>query len=236
MIVFAAIDLLAGEVVQLVGGEPARARVRLPDPVETALQWQRAGFEALHIIDLDAARGTGSNREIIREVIAALEVPVQLGGGIRDEVAVERALELGVAHVITGTRAIADRPWIQRVSSSFPKRIVAAADVRDGVVLSHGWTQSTDQGLNDVLDSLNDCELGAVLITDVGREGQMLGADLELFGAAVGRSAHSVFAAGGIGETKDVVELQRTGAAGAVLGMALYTGAIDPLELRQALT
>jgi phosphoribosylformimino-5-aminoimidazole carboxamide ribotide isomerase len=234
VIVFAAVDLQQGEVVQLVGGQRDAARVRWADPVATAVRWQTEGFRELHVIDLDAARGTGSNRPIIEEILRAVSIPVQLGGGIRDEAAIDDALALGATRVIVGTRAVEDPQWIAQTSRAYPGRIVVAADVRDHIVLTRGWTAETPNRLDHVLATLNVCELAAVLITDVGREGQMVGTDAPLFRAAVTRSAHPVFAAGGIANTSDLAVLQQAGVAGAVLGMALYTGAINPLELKQA--
>lgn len=232
MILFAAVDLQQGEVVQLVGGQRDSARVRLPDPVQVALQWQAAGFRQLHLIDLDAARGEGNNRALIRAIIEQVEVPVQVGGGVRGEDAIESLLELGAARVITGTRAIEDESWLRSAAARFPGRIVVAADVRDGNVLTRGWTRSTALTLPEALQRLNAHELAAILITDVSREGQMTGINAELFGLAVAQSQHGIYAAGGIGNAADLQVLEQLGAAGAVLGMALYTGAIDPTQVR----
>src|SRR6185503_2836764 len=111
VIVFAAIDLQAGEVVQLEGGRADALRVRWPDPVAVAHKWVESGFRELHVIDLDAARGTGSNRELVESIIEAVDVPVQVGGGIRDDVAIQRTIDAGAARVIVGTRAIEDPEW-----------------------------------------------------------------------------------------------------------------------------
>ena len=234
MIVFAAVDLQQGEVVQLVGGRRDSARVRLPDPVEVAEKWQNAGFSQLHVIDLDAARGEGHNRDIIQEIIGAVTIPVQVGGGVRGEAGVEFLLGLGAVRVITGTRAIEDEAWLRSAAARFPKQIVVAADVRDGWVLTRGWSRTTALGLDDAIDRLNSHELAAILITDVSREGQMVGIDEQLFRRAIERSAHPLYAAGGIAGEADLDTLRAAGAAGVVLGMALYTGAIDPSTIRQA--
>ena len=234
MIVFAAIDLQGGEVVQLVGGEPDQARIRWKSARDTALRWQRAGFSELHVIDLDAARGTGSNQALVSEIIGAVNVPVQVGGGLRDRDAIAGALELGAARVIVGTRAIEDPAWLAQASAEFPSKIVVAADVRAGQVLTRGWTHASQLQLGPALHLLDDYQLAAVLITDVGREGRMVGIDAELFRSAVAGSRHPIYAAGGIGGPHDLESLRQCGVAGAVLGMALYTGAIDPGALRQA--
>lgn len=231
MIVFAAVDLQQGEVVQLVGGRPEDIRVRWPDPVAVALKWEAAGFQALHVIDLDAARGTGSNLEWVTRIVERVSIPVQVGGGVRDSARARDLIAAGAATVITGTRALEDPQWLQQISNELPGRIVVAADVRGDVVLTRGWTETTTQRLSDVLARLNDASLAAVLITDVGREGQLTGIDAALFRGAVEVSRHPVYAAGGIAGRADLSTLREAGAAGAVLGMSLYTGAIDPTEL-----
>ncbi|HSL69265.1 MAG TPA: 1-(5-phosphoribosyl)-5-[(5-phosphoribosylamino)methylideneamino] imidazole-4-carboxamide isomerase [Longimicrobiales bacterium] len=234
MILFAAVDLQQGEVVQLVGGQPDSVRVRWKDPLEVARKWQTDGFEALHVIDLDAARGTGSNLHSIRQIIEAVSIPVQVGGGVRDTARARDLLDAGAARIITGTRALEDQSWLHEVACGFPGKVVVAADVRGRNVLTRGWTRQTTSQLEDVLAALNELPLAAVLITDVGREGRMTGIDAELFRLALTRSTHQIFAAGGIGSPADLAVLRRLGAAGAVLGMALYTGAIGPLDLHGA--
>lgn len=236
MIVFAAIDLQAGEVVQLVGGQADALRVRLPDPVAVALSWQAAGFQALHVIDLDAARGQGSNRDAIDRIVEAVQVPVQVGGGIRD---LEHARSLhaaGVARVIVGTRAIEEPEWLERAAGELPGVLVVAADVRAQHVLTHGWTRQTPLQLDHALGRLEPLPLAAVLITDVGREGQMVGVDRALFQHACASTRHPLFCAGGIATVDDLRVLDQAGAAGAVLGMSLYTGAIKPHQLAGVFT
>lgn len=227
MIVFAAIDLQQGEVVQLVGGHADSARIRWPDPVAVAQKWVAAGFRALHVVDLDAARGTGSNQQSIETLIGAIDVTVQVGGGVRDEAAVERLLDAGAQRVVVGTRALDDAPWRRQLARQFPGHIVVAADARAGRVVTHAWTRQSTLALTDLLTDINNDPLAAVLVTDVGREGRMTGVDQKLFTAACAISTHPLIAAGGIAGNADIVTLQQLGAAGAVLGMALYTGAVD---------
>ena len=234
MIVFAAIDLQAGEVVQLVGGKADALRVRLPDPVAVARGWQAAGFQALHVVDLDAARGQGSNRKAIDRILECVEVPVQVGGGVRD---LEHVLSLraaGAARVIVGTRAIEEPEWLERAAAENAEVLVVAADVRDGQVLTRGWTRATPLQLEEALDRFDSLALAGILITDVSREGQMLGVNRALFEQAAARTHHPVFCAGGIASLDDLRVLDQAGAAGAVLGMSLYTGAIEPHQLAGA--
>ena len=230
MIAIPAIDLRDGACVQLVGGDFAQERVRLPDPVEVASEWEAAGFAALHVVDLDAAIGRSANTERIAQLIAAVSIPVQVGGGIREESAIERLLSLGAARVIVGTRALEDPDWLESVASGCPGRLVVASDVRDRVVLTHGWTRSLSTSLDEVLDRLAALPLGGVLVTAVHNEGRMAGPDVELTREVAARIPHSVYASGGIASVVDLRLLADANAAGAVIGMALYTGAIDPRE------
>jgi phosphoribosylformimino-5-aminoimidazole carboxamide ribotide isomerase len=228
MIVYAAIDLSRGRVVQLVGGVPQQERVNLPDPVAVSQRWIDSGFAALHVIDLDAALGMGSNRSQVEAIISAASVPVQVGGGIRDEVAVEELISLGAASVIVGTRAIEQHDWLSAIAHQYPDRIVVAADVRDREVVVEGWTAATGITVTEILDRLEPLPLAGVLVTDVGREGKLEGTDHALFRSVAAATEHRILAAGGITTADDLEELSNSGVAGAVVGMALYTGAIDP--------
>lgn len=231
MIPYAAIDLRGGRVVQLVGGEPGTERVSLPDAVAVARQWVDAGFRALHVVDLDAALGSGDNRARVLEVIRAVEVPVQVGGGVRDEETAAALLDAGASRVIVGTRAVEDPEWLAALVARFPERVVVAADVRGDHVVTRGWTADAGLDAVDFLRRLDALPLGGVLVTDVTREGQMIGIDEARFRALVAATRHPLLAAGGIGGIEDVRTLARCGAVGAVLGMALYTGAVNPRAL-----
>jgi phosphoribosylformimino-5-aminoimidazole carboxamide ribotide isomerase len=232
VIVFAAVDLQEGEVVQLVGGRAENTRVRWPDPVAVAQKWEKAGFAALHVVDLDAARGTGSNFDWVKQIIESVMIPVQVGGGVRDSERAHELIAAGAARVISGTRALEDPAWLEDVATELPQRVVVATDVKNGTVLTRGWTQETPLQLAEAVTRLNDLPLAAVLITDVGREGQLTGVDEAMFQSAIALCRHPVYAAGGIAGPSDLAVLRRAGAGGAVLGMSLYTGAIDPTQLQ----
>jgi phosphoribosylformimino-5-aminoimidazole carboxamide ribotide isomerase len=230
MRVFAAVDVRDRAAVQLVGGRPADERIRLPDPAAVADHWIETGFGALHVVDLDAALGTGSNAPDVAAIAAAVagRALLQVGGGVRDTTAVARILDLGADRVVVGTRGVLDRPWLEAVCDEHPGRIVLAADVSGDRVLSRGWTETTDLEIAPFLAGLAALPLAAVLVTDVDREGREAGADLPRFRRLVAVSPHPVIAAGGIATVTDLSALAAHGAAGAVLGMALYTGRIDP--------
>lgn len=227
MIAIPALDLRGGRVVQLVGGRPETERVSLPDPVAVATRWVEDGFAMLHIVDLDAALGTGSNRAAIADVLRAVDVPVQVGGGVRSDEDVAALLAAGAARVVVGTRAIEDPAWLADMAMQHAGQIVVAADVRDGSVVTHGWTASAGIPADALLARLANLPLAAVLATDVGREGRMQGADVVLFETLNEASRHPLIASGGIAGSADLAALAGVGVYAAVLGMALYTGALD---------
>lgn len=227
MILYPALDLQDGRVVQLVGGVPGSARVSLPDPVAVALEWIAAGFRALHVVDLDAALGSGDNRPAIRAVLDAVDVPVQVGGGIRDGDAVRDLLAAGAERVILGTRAVLEPDWLRQQAESFPDRIILAADCRGDDVVVRGWTQSAGARLHDLIELTAAMPLAGLLITDVSREGRMEGTDTARFVHLARSTPIPLIASGGITSTEELHALEQGGVAGVVLGMALYTGALD---------
>jgi phosphoribosylformimino-5-aminoimidazole carboxamide ribotide isomerase len=222
-----AVDLRGGRCVQLVGGRPEDERVSLPDPVAVAAEWRRKGFRSLHVVDLDAALGHGDNRDVVRALARDTDVDLQAGGGVRDEQAVQDLLDAGARRVVVGTRAVDDRDWLGTVAARHPGRMMVAADVRDGWVLRKGWTEGTGIRLPDFLDRLADVPLGGILCTDVGREGRMEGIDGPAVAAALRASPHPMWVSGGVTTLDELEFLDEHDAAGVVLGMALYTGALD---------
>lgn len=228
MIATPAVDLRGGRCVQLVGGRPQDERVSLPDPVAVALDWWDRGFRAVHVVDLDAALGDGDNRDVIAAVAAATPAETQVGGGVRDAAAIEALLALGVSRAVVGTRAVDDPDWLAATASRFPGRITVAADVRDGIVLRKGWTEGTGLVLDEFLATLADLPLAGVLCTDVGREGRMEGIHRDSVARALAASSHPMWVSGGVTTLDELDFLAGAGAAGVVLGMALYTGTLDP--------
>lgn len=231
MIAVPAVDLREGRCVQLVGGRPEDERVSLPDPVAVARRWWEVGFRSLHVVDLDAALGHGDNREVVGALCTATGANVQVGGGLRDEDAVDEVLQAGADRVVVGTRAVEDRRWLEDVARAWPARLTVAADVRDGTVLRKGWTEASDLRVEDFVRGLGDLPLAGVLCTDVGREGRLRGIDVDAMAAVVAASPHPVWISGGITTMDDLRRLDRAGAAGAVLGMALYTDTLEPAEV-----
>lgn len=231
MIAIPAVDLREGRCVQLVGGRPEAERVSLPDPAAQARAWWEMGFGTLHVVDLDAALSLGENRSTIRDVIRATRAFVQVGGGVRDEKDMQEMLDLGARRVIVGTRAIDDPEWLEDWAERRPNRITVAADVRGDFVLRKGWTESTGIPLVELLDRLAELPLAGILCTDVSREGKMEGIDLTGIEPMIRRSRHPILVSGGITTLAELRALRDAGAAGAVLGMALYTGTLPAEEV-----
>ncbi|HEU4564661.1 MAG TPA: 1-(5-phosphoribosyl)-5-[(5-phosphoribosylamino)methylideneamino] imidazole-4-carboxamide isomerase [Gemmatimonadaceae bacterium] len=234
MIAIPTVDIREGGCVQLVGGSYDHELVRLTDPVGVARNWSQLGFTLIHVIDLDAATGRGSNADLVAEVIRDSGAMVQAGGGVRDADAIERLLDAGAARVVVGTRALEDPAWLEEVSNGFPDRLVVAADVRERRVVTRGWQRTLPRVVTDVIDSLNDLPLAGVLVTAVHREAQLTGADLHLVEDVIEESAHPVLAGGGIAAMHDLRNLAELGTAGVILGRALYTGALDARAAAEA--
>lgn len=228
MIVIPAIDLREGACVQLVGGSYAEERVRRDDPIEVAREWTSHGFRRLHVVDLDAATGRGNNRKIVRGILDHSGVPVQVGGGIRDIESFEDLIEDGAEWIVLGTRAIEEPEWLAEVSEQHPGRVIVAADVRERRVVTRGWSRTLPEHIDDVVEELNAFPLGGLLVTAVHREGQLEGTDLPLMEDVAESSRFPVIAAGGVSTVDEIRALDHRGIWGAVIGMALYTGAIDP--------
>jgi phosphoribosylformimino-5-aminoimidazole carboxamide ribotide isomerase len=229
VIAIPAVDLRDGACVQLVGGSFAHEKIRLENPIDVARSWEHYGFHRLHVVDLDAATGRGSNLPIIRSLLFDSGVPIQVGGGIRSDELVEELLEAGASRVIVGTRAIEEPEWIADLAARHPGEIIVACDVRERRVTTRGWEHTLPLDILDVLEDLNPLPLGGLLVTAVHREGRMQGTDLPLMEDVAEASNFPVFASGGITTMQDLRALEHRGMAGVVIGMALYTGALDPV-------
>lgn len=231
MIAIPAVDLRDGACVQLVGGEYANEKVRLPDAVSVARDWTNQGFTRLHIVDLDAATGRGNNNKVVREILRESDVPVQVGGGIRDEDQIERLLDEGAAYVVVGTRAVEDESWLAEMAHRFPNQLIVAADVRERRIVTRGWTKTLNRNVVHFVEELAELPLAGILVTAVHKEGLLQGTDLPLMEDVADASAWPVIASGGVSSFDDLRALEHRGLAAAVLGMALYTGAIEPRRI-----
>jgi phosphoribosylformimino-5-aminoimidazole carboxamide ribotide isomerase len=228
MIAIPALDLRGAACVQLAADSYDRELLRIPDPVGVATAWRQYGFRHLHVVDLDGVAGHAKNSAEIQAILAATDAEVQVGGGIRDQSAIEQILSDGAQRVVIGTKALEDPDWLIDMSMAFPGCIVVAADVRDRRVLSHGWTRMHSKLVLDLIEELNGLPLAGVLVTAVHREAAMRGTDLPLMEDVTELAEFPVFASGGLGSLNDLRALEDRGVAAAIIGMALYSGAMDP--------
>lgn len=233
MIAIPAVDLRDGACVQLVGGEYAKEKIRLPDPAAVARDWVQQGFQRLHVVDLDAATGKGNNSKIVREILRDASVPVQVGGGIRNEDQIERLLDDGATYVVVGTRAVEDEDWLTEMADKFPHQLIVAADVRERRIVTRGWTKTLPRNVVHFVEELADLPLAGILVTAVHKEGQLQGTDLPLMEDVAEASPWSVMASGGVSSFDDLRALEHRGLTGAVLGMALYTGVMEPRRIAE---
>jgi phosphoribosylformimino-5-aminoimidazole carboxamide ribotide isomerase len=222
-----AVDLKDGRCVQLVGGRPENVAVSLPDPVAAAERWYRTGFGTLHVVDLDAALGIGDNLDVILEVIRATPAVTQVGGGVRDDARAEALLDAGADRIVVGTRALDDPAWLMRLATAYPERIMVALDTKDGRILRRGWTEESPLEIGTYLPGLAELPLAGILSTNVAREGRLQGIDREACLQVIGLSPHGVWASGGVTTSDELEYLEEAGAAGVVLGMALYTDTLN---------
>lgn len=223
MIVIPAIDLRGGKCVRLFRGDYAAETVYDDDPVEFAVRFQSEGARRLHVVDLDAARESGSNRDIVREICRALAIPVQLGGGLRTIAAIEEAVEDGAARAILGTAAALDPGFVSEAVEHFRDHVLVAVDVKDGRVMTHGW-QEEGPRLEESVPALTDAGAPRFLVTSVQKDGTMDGPDLELYTRVLELTDRPVVASGGVRVADDVRALRDLGLEAAVVGKALYSG------------
>ena len=228
MIAIPALDLRGGACVQLAAGSYDEEVIRIPDPVGVSVAWRQYGFRHLHIVDLDAVAGRGNNAVEIQGILAATDVEVQVGGGIKSRDSIHQFLADGAQRVVIGTRALEDFDWLVEMSTDFPSCIIVAADVRDRKLLSHGWTRIQPKLVLDLVEDLNGLPLAGVLVTAVHREEAMRGTDLPLMEDIADVAEFPVFASGGLGNIGDLRALADRGVAAAIIGMGLYSGAMDP--------
>lgn len=232
MILFPAIDLKDGRCVRLKRGEMASATVFNEDPVLQARLFVAAGFEWLHCVDLDGAfEGRSVNTEAIRAIRAGINLPIQLGGGIRDRAAVETWLEAGITRVILGTAALRNPKLVREVAGAFPGRIVVGIDAKEGLVAVEGWAETSTLRAPELAKQFEDAGVAAIIFTDIARDGMMGGANVEATAALADTVQIPIIASGGVaglGDIEALARLRRPNIEGVIIGRALYAGVIDP--------
>jgi len=236
MLVIPAIDLSEGKCVRLRRGEMSEKTIYSDDPAGVARKWARMGAEIIHVVDLDAAiHGDRDNRDVVSAIAAAVDLPIQLGGGLRSAEAVAAAFDAGVARAIVGTAAIEAPELLQELLDRYRDRIVVAVDARDGCVAVRGWTDVTDVAAPELAQTMEASGARRLLCTDISTDGMLTGPNVAGMRAMCEAVAIPVIAAGGVSCLDDIralKELAPVGLEGVVAGRALYTGDLD---LREAL-
>ncbi len=234
MILFPAIDLKNGEAVRLEQGDMARATVFNRDPTAQASVFERQGFEYLHIVDLDGAfAGKPMNAAAVERILAAVKIPVQLGGGIRDRAGIEGWLAKGVNRVIIGTAAVRDPALVKEAAKKFPGRVAVGLDARDGKLAVEGWAETSRLSALDIARRFEDAGVAAIIYTDVARDGMLKGLNLDATIALADAVSIPVIASGGLASIDDVRALLEPRAkklSGAIVGRALYDGRLDVVQ------
>ena len=229
-----AVDVSDGQAVRLVRGE-AGTETSYGDPLDAALAWQSAGADWVHLVDLDAAFGRGTNRELLADVVRKLEIQVELSGGIRDDDSLTAALATGARRINLGTAALEDPAWCSRVIAGHGDRIAIGLDVRDGRLAARGWTRDGGD-LYEVLDRLERDGCPRYVVTDVTKDGTLMGPNVDLLRSVCDRTERPVVASGGVSSLDDLRILSGlvgVGVEGAIVGKALYAGAFTLEEALQ---
>ncbi|SHK28944.1 1-(5-phosphoribosyl)-5-[(5-phosphoribosylamino)methylideneamino]imidazole-4-carboxamide isomerase [Desulforamulus aeronauticus] len=231
MILFPAIDLKEGQCVRLIEGRMDLATVYSQDPGSTAKTWQEQGAEFIHVVDLDGAfAGQPRNRDSIAQIVQAVNVPVQVGGGIRDLATIEDLLSLGVQRVILGSAAILEPQFVAEAVEKYGERILVGIDAKDGLVAIQGWGETVEKTALELALEVKKWGIGTIVFTDIRRDGKLSGPNLAATGELAKASGLRVIASGGVSSLADIralKELTADGVVGAIMGKALYSGAVQ---------
>lgn len=228
MNIFPAIDLIGGKAVRLLKGDYDKVTVYSDDPVSVAKSFEAAGASFLHLVDLDGAKdGTTANFDTIKNIIENTNLSVEVGGGIRTIERIEKYVNIGVDHVILGTAAVTDPEFLENAVRRFGEKVVVGVDIKDGYVAIKGWTEVSELSCMDFCQKLEDLGVKTVICTDISKDGMMSGTNRELYRELYSKFGLNIVASGGVSSMDDVEALSKMGIFGAIVGKALYTGAID---------
>jgi len=231
MNIFPAIDLIGGKAVRLFKGDYDQKTVYSDDPAGVAMGFREAGAEYLHLVDLDGAKsGKAENLGLISDIIRKSGLKVEVGGGIRTEETIAQYVEIGVLRVILGTVAVTDRPFLEKMVAKYGEKIAVGVDVRDGMVATHGWMNTSGIDCFDFMEDLQKMGVKTVICTDISKDGAMAGTNLDLYRRLLDRFTIDIVASGGVSSMADVKALREMDIYGAILGKALYVGGIDLAE------
>jgi len=236
-LIYPAIDLKGGKVVRLQQGRAEAATVYSDDPAAVAKRWEDDGARYLHVVDLDGAfDGEPRNWDGVRAILHAVQIPIQLGGGLRRRAQVEEALQMGVTRVVLGTKACGSPEFVSELLQDFGKHIIVGIDARDGFVAVKGWTEKTQLAAVEFAQEINRLGVMNIIFTDVSTDGMLAGPNYAAISALCATVTCNVIASGGVSRLEDVQRLQhvteeRPNLVGVIVGKALYDGRIDPKQL-----
>lgn len=231
MIIYPAIDLKGGKCVRLYQGMMSKDTIYNDKPSEQAKEWEAAGFRWLHIVDLDGAvKGMPVNASAVRNIIKTVNIPVQLGGGIRTRAHVEAWLKAGVSRVILGTAAVHDPELVREMCKKYPGKIALGIDARDGRVAIEGWAQESNVMIKDLVQDFENAGLAAIVHTDIRRDGTQKGVNVDDTAALAKTTKIPVIASGGVGTIEDIEAVKNSGLPGVIVGKAFYERKLDPVD------
>jgi phosphoribosylformimino-5-aminoimidazole carboxamide ribotide isomerase len=235
MEIWPAIDIRGGKCVRLAQGDYGRETVFGDDPAAMARRWVEGGAQQLHLVDLDGARDAASaNLTAVADVVAAVDVPCELGGGVRDEATIRSLLDLGLARLVIGTRALKQPDWFGRMCRQFPQQLVLGIDARNGLVATDGWLETSETSAIELARRLADEPLAAIVYTDIAKDGMLAGPNVPAMEAMRQAVDCPVVASGGVTTVDDVRRLAAAGMAGCIIGRALYEGTLSLDEVLAA--
>lgn len=231
MLIIPAVDIRGGRCVRLTQGRFDREQVFSNDPVEMALNWQEKGTKRLHVVDLDGAvQGKPQNLKVIEKIVNTVNIPVQLGGGIRDIDTIDKCISIGIDRVIMGTSAVFNREIVKKAVSLYPDRVIVGIDAKDGRVAVKGWLEISEQKSVDLIKEIEQFGINRIIYTDITKDGMMTGPNLAALEEILENTGMKVIASGGISSIGDLIALKKMeakGLEGAIIGKALYLGKID---------
>ncbi len=235
MQIWPAIDLRGGNCVRLLQGDYNQETVFGTDPPAMARRWVSEGARFLHLVDLDGARdGCSVNHDAVKAIVEAVDIPCELGGGIRDEQTITEYLAVGLSRLVVGTRALTDPDWFREMCRKYPQKLVVGIDARNGQVATEGWLQTSDMAATELARSLASEPIAAVIYTDIAKDGMMAGPNLAAMAEMAAAVDLPVIASGGVCTPDDVQNLTQAGLAGCIVGRTLYEGKMTLAEAAAA--
>lgn len=231
MKIFPAIDLFEKKAVRLYKGDYAQMTVYSENPIEVAREFEKAGAEYIHMVDLEGAKnGTTPNLDIVKDIAENTSLFVEIGGGIRSMEVVKKYLENGVGRVILGTSAVTDEAFLKEAVDTYGEKIAVGADVKDGYIAIKGWVEKSQFSLEEFLSKMEQIGVKTIICTDISKDGAMKGTNLELYKALNEKYSLDIIASGGVSSINDITALREMNMYGAIIGKAYYTGAINLKE------